>query len=99
MNAFVCHQGAQKGRGARPGPAVKLESGTARKAERFQEAWKVDARALGRGLHQSTSPTVALITSSGVVKPASTFRLPSSRNERIPISKACARKTEEGTLP
>lgn len=67
-------------------------------AGRPQVLRTMKARALRRSLHQSTSPTVARITSSGVVNPANTFRLPSSRRERIPISSACARNTEEGTL-
>ena len=46
----------------------------------------------------SASPTVARMTSSGVVKPAKTFRMPSSRNVRIPISRARERRTEVGTF-
>ena len=47
---------------------------------------------------QDSSPTVARITSSGVVSPARTLRTPSSRSVRIPISRARARRTEDGTF-
>jgi hypothetical protein len=46
----------------------------------------------------STSPTVARMTSSGVVNPAIVLRIPSSRNVRIPISRARARRTDDGTF-
>lgn len=46
----------------------------------------------------SESPTVARMTSSGVVKPAKTFRMPSSRSVRMPISLARERNTEVGTF-
>ena len=39
--------------------------------------------------------TVALTTSSAVVKPANTLRMPSSRRVRMPISRAVARSTLE----
>jgi hypothetical protein len=46
----------------------------------------------------STSPTVARMTSSGVVNPARTLRIPSSRRVRMPISRARLRRTEEETF-
>ena len=46
----------------------------------------------------SESPTVARMTSSGVVRPASTLRMPSSRRVRMPISRARVRRTEEETF-
>ena len=36
----------------------------------------------------ASSPTVARMTSSGVVRPAITLRMPSSRSVRMPISRA-----------
>ncbi len=45
-----------------------------------------------------SSPSVVRMTSSAVVSPASTLRMPSSRRVRMPISRARARKTEEVAL-
>ena len=53
---------------------------------------------INRQICHSTSPTVARMTSSGVVKPANTLRIPSSRKVRMPISRARLRRTEEETF-
>ena len=56
---------------------------------RSRAAWQYSF--LGAWRFISTSPTVERMTSSGVVRPARTFRMPSSRRVRMPISRAgCA---------